>query len=44
MGLEGAEAAVRNAAVAVTQARRAAIPVIFTRHVYRPGRPTRASH
>ncbi len=39
MGLEGAEAAVRNAAVAVTQARRAAIPVIFTRHVYPPGRP-----
>jgi ureidoacrylate peracid hydrolase len=39
MGLEGAGAAVRNAAVAVTQARRAAIPVVFTRHVYRPGRP-----
>ena len=31
--------AVRNAAVAVAQARRAAIPVVFTRHVYRPGRP-----
>ena len=38
-GLEGAQEAVRNAAVAVGQARRAAIPVIFTRHVYRPGRP-----
>jgi ureidoacrylate peracid hydrolase len=40
MGLrpEGAEAAVRNAAVAVDRARRAAIPVVFTRHVYRPGR------
>ena len=38
MGLEGAEEAVRNAAVAVAQARRAAIPVVFTRHVYRPGR------
>ena len=39
MGLEGAQEAVRNAAVAVGQARRAALPVIFTRHVYRPGRP-----
>jgi len=39
MGLDGAEAAVRNAAVAVAQARRAAIPVVFTRHLYRPGRP-----
>jgi nicotinamidase-related amidase len=40
MGLrpEGAQAAVRNAAVAVERARRAAIPVVFTRHVYRPGR------
>ena len=38
MGLEGTEAAVRNAAVAVAQARLAAIPVVFTRHVYRPGR------
>jgi ureidoacrylate peracid hydrolase len=38
MGLEGAGEAVRNAAVAVAQARRAAIPVVFTRHVYRPGR------
>jgi nicotinamidase-related amidase len=38
MGLEGAEEAVRNAAVAVAQARRAALPVVFTRHLYRPGR------
>jgi ureidoacrylate peracid hydrolase len=38
MGLEGADEAVRNAAIAVSQARRAGIPVIFTRHVYRPGR------
>jgi nicotinamidase-related amidase len=38
MGLEGAQEAVRNAAVAVAQARRAAIPVVFTRHLYRPGR------
>jgi nicotinamidase-related amidase len=39
MSPDGAEAAVRNAAVAVAQARRAAIPVVFTRHLYRPGRP-----
>jgi ureidoacrylate peracid hydrolase len=39
MGLEGAMEAVRHAAVAVGQARRAGIPVVFTRHVYRPGRP-----
>ena len=38
MGLEGAQDAVRNAAIAVARARRAAIPVVFTRHVYRPGR------
>jgi nicotinamidase-related amidase len=38
MGLEGSMEAVRNAAVAVAQARRAGIPVVFTRHVYRPGR------
>jgi len=38
MGLEGADAAVRHAAVAVAQARRAAVPVVFTRHLYRPGR------
>jgi ureidoacrylate peracid hydrolase len=38
MGPEGAAEAVRNAAVAVAQARRAALPVVFTRHLYRPGR------
>jgi nicotinamidase-related amidase len=38
MGLEGAGEAVRNAAAAVTQARRAGVPVVFTRHLYRPGR------
>jgi len=38
LGLEDAEAAVRNTAVAVEQARRAGIPVIFTRHLYRLGR------
>src|SRR5580693_5077669 len=38
MGLEGALEAVAHAAVAVGQGRRAAIPVVFTRHVYRPGR------
>jgi ureidoacrylate peracid hydrolase len=38
MGLEGGLEAVANAAVAVGQARRAGIPVVFTRHVYRPGR------
>jgi nicotinamidase-related amidase len=38
MGLEGAVEAVRNAAIAVAQARRAGIPVVFTRHLYRPGR------
>ncbi len=38
MGLEGAGEAVRGAAAAVAQARRAGVPVIFTRHVYRPGR------
>ena len=38
MGLAGADTAVRNAAVAVAQARRAALPVVFTRHLYRPGR------
>lgn len=39
MGLEGADEAVRNATAAVTQARQAGLPVIFTRHLYRPGRP-----
>jgi ureidoacrylate peracid hydrolase len=38
MGVEGGLEAVANAAVAVGQARRAGIPVVFTRHVYRPGR------
>jgi nicotinamidase-related amidase len=38
MGLEGAVEAVRNAAIAVAQARRAGIPVVFTRHLYRSGR------
>ncbi len=38
-GLEGAMDAVANAAIAVGQARGAGIPVVFTRHVYRPGRP-----
>jgi nicotinamidase-related amidase len=38
-GLEGAMEAVENAALAVRQARRAGVPVVFTRHVYRPGRP-----
>jgi ureidoacrylate peracid hydrolase len=38
MGLDGGDAAVGNAAIAVERARRAGIPVVFTRHVYRPGR------
>jgi ureidoacrylate peracid hydrolase len=38
MGLEGAVEAVRNAAIAVARARQAGIPVVFTRHLYRPGR------
>src|SRR5215469_3920715 len=38
LGLEGADAAVRNAAIAVKQARAADVPVIFTRHLYRLGR------
>jgi ureidoacrylate peracid hydrolase len=38
MGLEGAAEAVRSAAAAVAQARRAELPVVFTRHLYRPGR------
>jgi ureidoacrylate peracid hydrolase len=36
--LEGADDAVRNASVAVAQARAARIPVVFTRHLYRLGR------
>jgi ureidoacrylate peracid hydrolase len=38
LGLEGVEAAVRNAAIAVKQARAVDMPVIFTRHLYRLGR------
>jgi ureidoacrylate peracid hydrolase len=38
-GLEGAMDAVARAAMAVAQARAADVPVVFTRHVYRPGRP-----
>jgi ureidoacrylate peracid hydrolase len=38
MSLPGADAAVSAAAIAVQQARRAGMPVIFTRHQYRPGR------
>ena len=38
MSLPGADAAVSAAAAAVQQARRAGMPVIFTRHQYRPGR------
>lgn len=37
-GLDGAATAVENAALAVAAARRAGLPVIFTRHQYRPGR------
>jgi nicotinamidase-related amidase len=38
LGLEGADAAVRNAAIAVKQARAGGMPIIFTRHLYRLGR------
>ena len=38
MALAGAETAVGQAAVAVRQARAAGVPVIYTRHQYRPGR------
>jgi nicotinamidase-related amidase len=37
LGMEGVDAAVRNAAIAVKQARAASVPVIFTRHLYRLG-------
>jgi ureidoacrylate peracid hydrolase len=37
LGMEGVDAAVRNAAIAVKQARAAGVPVIFTRHLYRLG-------
>jgi nicotinamidase-related amidase len=39
MSLAGAEAAVANAAIAVAHARETSMPVVFTRHVYRPGYP-----
>jgi len=38
LGLDGVDAAVRTAAIAVKQARAAGVPVIFTRHLYRLGR------
>jgi nicotinamidase-related amidase len=38
LGLEGVDAAVRTAAIAVKQARATGVPVIFTRHLYRLGR------
>lgn len=38
LGLAGADAAVQATAAAVRQARAASLPVIFTRHQYRPGR------
>jgi ureidoacrylate peracid hydrolase len=38
LGLEGADTAVRNAAIAVKQARAGGVPIIFTRHLYRLGR------
>ncbi|WP_216895280.1 cysteine hydrolase family protein [Nocardia alni] len=37
MGLAGNDAAVAAAATAVAHARRIGMPVVFTRHVYRPG-------
>jgi ureidoacrylate peracid hydrolase len=38
MALADVDRAVRQSVLAVEQARRAGLPVIFTRHVYRPGR------
>ncbi|HEX4248110.1 MAG TPA: isochorismatase family cysteine hydrolase [Pseudonocardia sp.] len=38
LSLAGADRSVRQSALAVEQARRAGMPVVFTRHVYRPGR------
>jgi nicotinamidase-related amidase len=38
LGLTGVDTTVAHTAVAVRQARDARIPVIFTRHLYRPGR------
>jgi len=38
MSLADVDRSVRQSALAVEQARRAGLPVVFTRHVYRPGR------
>jgi ureidoacrylate peracid hydrolase len=38
LSLADADRSVRQSALAVEQARRAGMPVVFTRHVYRPGR------
>ena len=38
LGLSGADTAVQATAAAVQQARAAGLPVVFTRHQYRPGR------
>jgi len=38
MALADADRSVRQTPLAVEQARRAGLPVVFTRHVYRPGR------
>jgi ureidoacrylate peracid hydrolase len=38
LGLAGVDAAVAHAATAVHAAREAGTPVVFTRHLYRPGR------
>jgi ureidoacrylate peracid hydrolase len=38
MALADADRSVRQSALAVEQARQAGLPVVFTRHVYRPGR------
>lgn len=38
MALADVDRSVRQSALAVEQARRAGLPVVFTRHVYRPGR------
>ena len=38
LALADADRSVRQSALAVEQTRRAGLPVVFTRHVYRPGR------
>jgi nicotinamidase-related amidase len=43
MAPAGAESAVHQAAVAVRQARAAGVPVVYTRHQYRPGRTDEAN-